>query len=78
MSRSNRQQYERNETITDRNYVFNFGRYKGKDVDFVMALDCQYILYCQNNIDWINFHHTIIEEAEGVRDAAFENFTKGI
>lgn len=66
------------ETISDLNWVFTFGKYRGNSLEFVLELDCQYILYCQKNIDWFDVSYDILEQAEGRRDEAFESFTGGL
>jgi len=65
------------QTIDDRDWKFTFGRYAGNTLEFVLATDPQYILYCQNNIDWLDFDYDIIEEAEGHRDDGFNQLLTG-
>lgn len=61
------------ETITDRSYVFQFGRYKGNTLEFVLDTDPQYLLFCQSKIDWFDLHHTILDEIDRTEDERYND-----
>lgn len=56
--------YNKNETITDTQYVMPFGKYEGRTIEFVMEADPQYLLFCQSKIDWFDLSADILEEIE--------------
>lgn len=69
MSRSTQ---KKPKTITDRKYVFTFGKYKGLDLEEVLEIDPQYVLYCQEKIDWFDLDHKLLDEAESGSQDAFD------
>lgn len=64
MSLSNQINTESPKTITDRNAVLTFGKFKGKSIAFVLEFEPTWLVWCQNNIDWFDLDHKILEEAE--------------
>ncbi len=54
------------ETISDRNYKIPFGAFKGKTIQEVLDSENPgYILWLNENTN-LDFHYTILDEAEGV------------
>jgi hypothetical protein len=51
--------------ITNKNLAMGFGRYPNATIADVLHDDPHYLVWCQENIDWFDLHHTILEEAEG-------------
>jgi len=64
MSLSSQLKTQPPETITDRNKVLTFGKYKGKTIQFVLDFDPQYLLFCQEKIEWFDLDHKILDEVE--------------
>ena len=56
--------YNTRQTITDKQHVLNFGKYKNRTIEFVMEIDPQWLLFCQSKIDWFDLHHSILDEIE--------------
>ena len=54
----------KHKTITDRKTILTFGRYKGYSVEDILEVDPQYLLFCQNKIDWFDLDHKILDEIE--------------
>lgn len=54
------------QTISDKNHVLNFGKYRGWKLGDVMEHDPQYLLYCQSKIDWFDLSHLILDELDEV------------
>lgn len=65
MSRSTRQKTTV-KTITNRDHVLTFGKYKGMTLAEVMEFNPDYLLYCQENIDWFDLDHKILGEVENI------------
>ncbi len=40
------------QTITDRDFLISWGKYKGKSIDFVLEAEPSWLVWCQNNIEW--------------------------
>jgi len=51
-------------TITDRQTILQFGKYKGRTLEFILEHDPQYLLFCQENIDWFDLDHKILDDVE--------------
>ncbi len=49
--------------ISDRDWFFQFGKYKGQKLSFVMDIDPQYILFCLEN-EIITLDHALLDEFE--------------
>lgn len=73
MSRSNQQPLIQ-ATITDKKYLLPFGKYKGESVQDVLDNDPRYLCWLQENTD-LDFHYTIIEEAEEGPQHTFSGYT---
>lgn len=50
--------------IRDRTYVLTFGKYKGMEIDEVMELNPQYLVWLHNNNDFFELDHLLLDEAE--------------
>lgn len=53
----------RRPTITDKQFVLPFGKYKGQTVEYVLDVAPWYIVWLQTNTD-MDFDHIILEHAE--------------
>ncbi len=51
-------------TITDRKTILQFGKYKGRSIEFILEHDPLYLLFCQDKIDWFDLDHKILDDAE--------------
>lgn len=66
-------------TITDRQTVLTFGKYKGSTIEFIVEHDPQYLLFCQSSIDWFDLHHSILDEIDSTEDERYrKNFLHGM
>lgn len=69
MSRS---QQQKREPITDRNYVFTWGKYKGFSIAEIIDTEPSYLEWLCNNTDF-ELGHILMDEVEGAYvNAAFE------
>jgi len=55
------------ETISDKAWVFPFGKNQGESLQDVLDTDPDYVLWMAENTD-LDFHADIIDEAEGSND----------
>lgn len=53
-----------NKIDVDANYVFTFGKHKGKNIKKVLKNDPQYILWVNKNIKELSIHKIIVDIAE--------------
>lgn len=49
--------------LITRQYVFNFGKYKGYDILEVIEDDPQYVLWCTDEIDWFDLDTELYDQA---------------
>lgn len=55
---------ERRITITGRDHILSFGKYKGLSIEEVLEINPDYLLYCQENVESFDLDHKLIDEAE--------------
>ena len=44
-------------------YIFKWGKYKGRAISDVLEIDPQYIIWAHANVDWFNPSNEILEKA---------------
>lgn len=62
-------------TISDKQHILNFGKYKGLTIEEVIDEDANYLLYCQSKIDWFDLDHKILDEIEEKLDLGYSDKT---
>lgn len=68
MGRSSANNTPRREPITDRGYIFQFGKYKNYSLDDIMDVDRQYLVWLHNNSNMFELSAELLDEAEGGSD----------
>ncbi len=58
-------------TITDRQEVLSFGKFKGCTIEFVMEHNPQYLLFCQEKMDSFDLSSEILDELESTEDERY-------
>lgn len=64
MSRSSKPPEQK--VINSTSYVFSFGKYKGMNIEMVLKIQPDYILWMQDN-SLLDFDHKIIDLAEDTK-----------
>jgi hypothetical protein len=52
------------QVISDMRYVLPFGRYKGETIAQVLKDDPFYLVWANDEVDWLDLDHKILELAE--------------
>jgi len=55
-------------SILDKHHIFSFGKYKGWTANDVILEDPQYIIWCAENIEWLDCTTDFYELARELAD----------